>query len=62
MRKLLIILFMVAGLSMLSGCLEDADVVLHQPGVYKGPEDALLSKGSQAAILSERFNTVQIDR
>ncbi len=62
MRKLFVFLFLIASLGMLSGCLEDADVVLHQPGIYMGVEDALLGKGSQSSVLSERFQTVQIDR
>lgn len=62
MRKLFVILILIASLGMLSGCLEDADVALHQPGLYLGSDDALLSKGSQSSVLAERFQTVQTDR
>jgi len=53
---------LVAG--MLSGCWEDTDVTLHEPGVYKGAPDPLLAQdsGARAKALGERFNLVQMDR
>ncbi len=45
----------------LSGCWEGFDVVLHEPGVYKGPADPLTEQGTQAA-LAERLTLVQTDR
>lgn len=55
---------MVLG-SMLAGCYESPDVVLHKPGVYKGAKDPLVEKQAmpeQQKQLAARFNQVQTDR
>ncbi len=48
----------------LGGCYEPADVTVHQPGVYKGPKDPLLTKNAdqRREELIARFNQVQRDR
>ena len=48
----------------LTGCSESSSVTMHQPGVYKGASDPLLSANSEerASALSERFTTGQLDR
>lgn len=48
----------------LAGCYESADVTVHKPGVYKGPEDPLLSTDTakRNQELMARFNQVQRDR
>lgn len=50
----------------LSGCLEKPpEVVLHEPGQYKGAQDPLLAvAGSDASneALAERFKNIQTDR
>jgi hypothetical protein len=51
--------------SVLWGCYESPDITIHEPGVYKGKQDPLLSKERQPAqkeLLVERFHKVQIDR
>ena len=55
---------MVLG-SMLAGCYESPNVVLHKPGVYKGAKDPLVEKQAmpeQQKQLVARFNQVQTDR
>lgn len=46
------------------GCSESSSVTVHEPGVYKGASDPLLSANSEerANELSARFNLGQIDR
>jgi hypothetical protein len=48
----------------LSGCYEDADVTVHEPGMYKGSTDPLLSQQASARdeALNKRFQLVQTDR
>ena len=48
----------------LAGCYEAPDVTVHEPGVYKGPEDPLLSTDTnkRKEELIARFNQVQRDR
>lgn len=50
---------------MLSGCYEDTDVTVQEPGVYKGKTDPLLEKMETASLqgqLDDRFRSVQMDR
>ncbi len=58
----ILVIALVAGI--LSGCWEDTDVTLHEPGAYKGAADPLLAQdsGARAKLLDERFNLVQMDR
>ena len=58
------LLFAAGLLFGLSGCYQDADVVLHEPGVYKGAVDPLMGKPARdrESSLSERFSQIQIDR
>lgn len=47
----------------LTACYEDADVTLHQAGVYKGKIDTHSQTAEQrAAILAKRFKQIQTDR
>ena len=46
----------------LGGCLESADVTVHEPGKYKGSVDPLLSQSSRDDVLQKRFQLVQTDR
>jgi hypothetical protein len=51
---------------LIAGC-EDADLTvdLHEPGVYKGPQDPLLDAGASPEFesrLRDRFSAVQTDR
>ena len=55
----------LAAAVMLTACYESADVTVHEPGVYKGAKDPLLSKQrmpDQQQALRERFALVQPDR
>ena len=49
---------------MLSGCWEDPEVTLHEPGEYKGSRDPLLNQQASARVeqLQKRFQLVQMDR
>jgi hypothetical protein len=59
MKTILVVLSMLA----LSACYEDAEVTIHEPGVYKGKEDHhALSAAEREAILAKRFIQVQTDR
>ena len=52
-------------LALLWGCYESVDFAFHEPGVYKGKQDPLLSKQrqpEQQQELIERFKKVQTDR
>ncbi|NQY26085.1 MAG: hypothetical protein HRT92_02780 [Piscirickettsiaceae bacterium] len=56
------VMIIIAALS-LTACYEDADVTLHQAGVYKGKVDIHSQTAEQrAAILAKRFGQVQTDR
>ena len=48
----------------LTGCSDPSSVTVHEPGVYKGAKDPLLSANTEerASELSARFNLGQIDR
>ncbi len=49
----------------LAGCYEKPEVMVHEPGKYKGARDPLLEKHArpeQKQRLIERFNLVQVDR
>lgn len=57
--------FLAAAIAvMLTGCWEDTDVTLHEPGEYKGARDPLLHPGaaSRDEALQARFRLVQTDR
>ncbi len=65
MRILVTVLFLVSSSLMLSGCYEDVDVSIHEPGEYKGQKDPLLSELKQQQLqkdLDERFKAGQSDR
>jgi hypothetical protein len=56
-------LLILASLLSLTACYEDADVTIHQAGVYKGKKDIHSQTYEQrAAILAKRFSQVQTDR
>lgn len=58
--KYLLILFAVFNLA---ACYEDADVTMHEAGVYKGGLDPhALSAEERSEILAKRFQQVQTDR
>lgn len=62
--KSMIAVVMMTG-ALLGGCYESPNVVLHKPGVYKGPTDPLVAKQAtpeQQQQLLARFNQVQTDR
>ncbi len=64
MRKVTVALLIMASFAM-GGCYEDADITLHDPGVYRGITDPLLAKQAdpeQQAKLAERFQKGQSDR
>jgi hypothetical protein len=45
-----------------SGCTDESrDFTMHEPGVYKGTKDPLLSKAQQQELI-DRFKMVQTDR
>lgn len=48
----------------LAGCWDSTEVVVHNPGEYKGPQDPLLAQSASARseTLSKRFQAVQADR
>ena len=48
----------------LAGCWDSTEVVVHNPGEYKGEPDPLLaqSASARAGTLTERFQRVQADR
>ncbi len=50
---------------LVTGCYDDPDVTLYEPGVYKGSPDPLLElqrSAKQQQELQERFSRVQTDR
>ncbi len=61
--KILTVLALLAASLTLSGCLEETSqrVTLAQPGIYLGPADELVGKGSQRSVLSPRLEG-QFDR
>ena len=48
----------------LAGCWDSTEVVVHNPGEYKGEPDPLLAQSASARsdTLSKRFQSVQADR
>jgi len=57
------IIFLLLSTLMLSACYEDADVTIHQPGVYKGKVDIhALTAEEREVVLAKRFKQVQTDR
>ena len=48
----------------LAGCWDSTEVVVHNPGEYKGEPDPLLAQSASARseTLSKRFQNVQADR
>ncbi len=63
MRKMFLLMLILASPVILSGCLDEttSKVTLAVPGKYLGPADPLVDKGSQQAALSERLQG-QFDR
>jgi hypothetical protein len=56
---ILIALLILAGLA---GCsMEPRSVTMHEPGIYKGAKDPMLSLQNQQ-VLIDRFRLVQTDR
>jgi len=56
------VILIIATLSV-TACYEDADVTLHQAGVYKGKVDTHSQTAEQReTILAKRFGQVQTDR
>lgn len=50
---------------LLSGCFEEPEVQLHEPGQYSGPKDPLLDvagTSEQEERLAKRFQMIQTDR
>jgi hypothetical protein len=48
---------------LLTACYEDPDVIIHEPGVYKGKVDKhALTERERSDVLSKRFLQVQTDR
>ena len=63
MRDLLKLAMVVFAVTV-AGCYQDSEVIVHEPGVYKGCSDPLLTQSAQdrASTLSDRFAQVQINR
>ena len=64
MKITLFILSLLAVLT-LTGCFEQPEVVVHEPGKYMGKEDPLLKvagSSEQDELLAKRFQMVQTDR
>lgn len=55
---------MIGTVVLTTGCWESTDVTLHEPGVYMGAADPLLSEdvAARSAAAKERFEMVQVDR
>ncbi len=60
-KKFIAIFLIITGSLTLSGCLENLQVTLHEPGVYMGPSDPLLET-SHSSALAERLSIGQTDR
>lgn len=60
MRKLVLWTGGVLLAVLMTGCYESPEVIVYEPGVYKGAKDPLLLK-SDNELLNERF-TGQMDR
>ena len=48
----------------LAGCWDSTEVIVHNPGEYKGEKDPLLAQSASARTdtLTKRFQLVQVDR
>ena len=48
----------------LAGCWDSTEVIVHNPGEYKGEADPLLaqSASTRTETLTKRFQLVQVDR
>ena len=48
----------------LASCTESSNITVHEPGVYKGASDPLLTANAdeRAKTLRERFQSGQLDR
>ena len=56
---------LLAASALLTGCYEDTDVTVQEPGVYKGKSDPLMEKMETASLqgkLDDRFRSGQMDR
>ena len=64
MKKSLLMAVGVVATLGLTGCWEDPEVTLHEPGEYKGTRDPLLNQQAAARTeaLQKRFQLVQADR
>jgi len=65
MKTAIRVLAVLGSTALLAGCYDDdSEVTVHEPGVYKGDTDPLLSKDAEAraSTLEDRFNLVQTDR
>lgn len=62
MKRIVWLLTVSVVLTWLAGCsMEPRTVTMHEPGVYKGAKDPLLSLQNQQ-VLIDRFRLVQTDR
>ena len=59
-----IVISLVFSLAGLAGCYETPEVIVYEPGEYKGARDPLLDQpaAERDQILKQRFELVQIDR
>lgn len=54
LNRVLLLAGLIGSFAGLGGCLESADVTLHEPGKYQGASDPLLGS-SDAVALQQRF-------
>lgn len=63
MKKLVSTIALAATALLLSACYESTEVTRHEPGVYKGGDDAQTqAAGNRQDALRKRFELVQLDR
>ncbi len=65
MRQIIACGLMVIGSVMLSGCLDEPTVELHEPGEYKGATDPLVQLSGTSEFnsrLQDRLLQIQTDR
>jgi len=65
MRQIIACGLMVIGAVMLSGCLDETTVELHEPGEYKGATDPLVQLSGTSEFssrLQDRLLQIQTDR
>ena len=63
--KLTGLITVLATVLLLTGCYEEAQVQVHQPGQYMGPQDPLLKlagTAEQNERLAKRLQAIQTDR